>query len=150
MDHLLEQVFPDVTCYDFNFLEVFLSEDSESAERRQTFEVEVQESVKRRGLHLFPVHCPQQSEHLDGHWTLLSLQQKADGSPLKVRYFETLDEANEVCLSRTKNCSAALEWRRLLSVATPSGSQVMTVSGGCSTTLRMRLGCGMARAWGLA
>ena len=63
-------------------------------------EAEVQASVRRPGRHLFPVHCPQQDEHPDGHWTLLSLEKADDESPVKVRYFETLDTANEVCLSR--------------------------------------------------
>ena len=79
-------------------------EDSDEAmmckEIRKKLEAEVQASVRTRGRHLFPVHCPQQPEHLDGHWTLLSLEKAVDESPVKVRYFETLDTANEVCLSR--------------------------------------------------
>ena len=67
---------------------------------RQKFEAEVRASVRSPGRHLFPVHCPQQPEHPDGHWTLLSLEKADDESPLKVRYVETLDTANEVCLSR--------------------------------------------------
>ena len=63
-------------------------------------EAEVQVSVRTCGRHLFPVHCPQQPEHLDGHWTLLSLEKAVDESPVKVRYFETLDTPNDVCLMR--------------------------------------------------
>ena len=63
---------------------------------------EFRASVLEPGRHLFPVHCPQCAEHPDGHWTLLSLERKDDESPLKVRYFESLDKANEVCLSRAK------------------------------------------------
>ena len=100
---LLEQVFPELIGYNVEFLEVLLSADPENQEKTKTFEAEVQASVRRPGRHLFPVHCPQQDEHPDGHWTLLSLE-KADGeSPLKVRYFETLETANEVCLSRANN-----------------------------------------------
>ena len=72
----------------------------ESKELRKTLEAEVQESVRRPGRHLFLARCPQSGSHIDGHWTLLILERKDDESPLKVRYFETLDKANEVCLSR--------------------------------------------------
>ena len=71
---LLEQVFPEVIGYNVELLEVLLSEDMESMELKQKLEAEVLESVRRRGRHLFPVHCPQQPEHPDGHWTLLSLE----------------------------------------------------------------------------
>ena len=70
---LLEQVFPELIGYNADFLEVLLSEELESQELRKTLEAEVQESVRRRGRRLFPAHCPQQPEHPDGHWTLLSL-----------------------------------------------------------------------------
>ena len=41
------------------------------------------------------MHCPQQPEHPDGHWTRLSLEKADDESPVKVPYFETLNKANE-------------------------------------------------------
>ena len=78
---LLEQVFPELIGYNVELLEVLLSEDMESKELRKTLEAEVQESVRRRGRHLFPVHCPQQPEHPDGHWTLLSLGRKMMRAP---------------------------------------------------------------------
>ena len=100
---LLEQVFTELTGYNVDLLEGLLSEEmekEENKEMRKKLEAEVQASVRSCGRHLFPVHCPQQPEHLDGHWTLLSLEKADDKSPVKVRYFETLDTANEVCLSR--------------------------------------------------
>ena len=86
--------------YNVDLLEVLLSEEMENEELRKKLEAEVQWSVRSCGRHLFPLHCPQQPEHPDGHWTLLSLEKKFEESPLKVRYFETLDTPNEVCLSR--------------------------------------------------
>ena len=98
---LLEQAFPKIIAYNIQLLEILLSEDEESEQVRKTLEAEVKESLrKRHGRHLFAIHGPQTPEHPDGHWTLLSLERKDDESPLKVRYFETLDKANEVCLKR--------------------------------------------------
>ena len=67
---------------------------------RKKVKADIQAYAMRLGKHLFPVHCPQQPEHPDGHWTLLSLEKAFDESPLKVRYFETLDTPNGVCLMR--------------------------------------------------
>ena len=61
-----------------------MSGKEESKELGMTFAAEVQESVRRRNRHLYPVHCPQSDEHLDGHWTLLSLEREDDESPLDV------------------------------------------------------------------
>ena len=102
---LLEHVFPDLIGYTVDLLEVLLSEELDDENLgvlllRKKFEAEVKASLRSPGRHLFPVHCPQQPEHPDGHWTLLSLENSDDKSPLKVRYFETLDTANEACLSR--------------------------------------------------
>ena len=66
---LLEQVFPELIGYNVDLLEVILSEDMESEEMRKQLEAEIQASVRSCGRHLFPVHCPQQLEHPDGHWT---------------------------------------------------------------------------------
>ena len=97
---LLEQVFPELIGYNVELLEVLMPEDMESKELRKTLEAEVQESIRRKGRRLFPVHCPQQPEQPDGHWILLSLERRDDESPMVVRYFDTLDVANEVCVSR--------------------------------------------------
>ena len=43
-------------------------------------------------------HCPQCAVHPDGHWTLLSLERKE--AEVSVRYFDTLDSVNKVCVSR--------------------------------------------------
>ena len=94
--------------YDADLLEVLLSEDMENEEMRKKLEAEVQASVRTCGRHLFPVHCPQQPEHPDGHWTLLSLEKSDEKSPLKVRYFETLDTANEVCFDQSQQHSSHL------------------------------------------
>ena len=73
---LLEKIFPEIISYNVELLEVLLSEDVESQELRKKLEAEVQQSVLRPGRHLFPIHCPQCEEHIEGHWTLLSLQRK--------------------------------------------------------------------------
>ena len=89
--------------YNVALIEALLSEDMEDLEVRKKLEAEVKASVTTNGRHLFPIHCPQRWGHPDGHWTLLSLENTDDESPLKVRYFDTLDAANEVCLSRANN-----------------------------------------------
>ena len=76
---LLEQVFPDMIGYNVEHLEHLLrlaekeDDDSDEAMRckeiRKQLEAEIQKSVKTRGRHLLPIHCPQQPEHPDGHWT---------------------------------------------------------------------------------
>ena len=97
---LLEQVFPELITYNIELLECLFSEDVEYEEMRKKVKPEIQASVKRPGRHLFPIHCPQAAEHPDGHWTLLSLEKRDVEAPLQVRYFETLNEANEVCVRR--------------------------------------------------
>ena len=97
---LLEMVFPETVGYNVELLEVLLSEDMESEELRKKLEAEVQQSVRRCGRHLFPIHCPETPEHVEGHWTLLSLERKGHESHVTVRYFETLDTMNEVCEAR--------------------------------------------------
>ena len=80
---LLEMVFPETIVYNVELLEVLLSEDMESEERRKKLEAEVQQSVIGFGRHLFPIHCPEGEEHVEGHWTLLSLERKRHESPVK-------------------------------------------------------------------
>ena len=104
-----EQVSPDLIGYNVELLEVILSDDMETKEVRKTIEAEVQESLRRRrGRRLLPIHCPEMPEHPGDLWTLLSLERKDEESPLQVRYFETLDEANDVFEPRTQ--SAQLVW----------------------------------------
>ena len=50
--------------------------EEEEKNEEEVFEAEVQQSVIRPGRHLFPIHCPQCEEHIEGHWTRLSLQRK--------------------------------------------------------------------------
>ena len=102
---LLEQVFPCLSCYNVNLLELILrekSEDEEEEEMRKKISKEVEVSVHLEGRHLLPIHCPESSEHPDGHWTLLSLETGGVASDIKVKYFETLNEPNEECLRRAK------------------------------------------------
>ena len=61
---------------------------------------EFRASVLQPGRHLFPVHCPECVEHPSGHWTLLSLERTEAEAEVSVRYFDTMDKVNEVCVSR--------------------------------------------------
>ena len=54
-------------------------------------------------LTFFPVHCPQNADHPAGHWVLLVFE-----PPHTVRYYETMDKANEVCFSRVEQLLEAL------------------------------------------
>ena len=67
---------------------------------RNKVQTEFRASVLQPGRHLFPVHCPQCADHPDGHWTLLSLDRKQN--EVSVRYYDTLDKVNEVCMRRAK------------------------------------------------
>ena len=86
--------------YHTDLLEVVLGEHLDCEEMRKKLGAEIKRSVRTAGRHLFPIHCPQQDEHPDGHWALLSLETSKDEAVVNVRYFDTLDTANEVCLSR--------------------------------------------------
>ena len=97
---LLEQVFPGLVGYSPDLLHIFFSEGVEDEIARNKVQTEIRASVLDTGRHLFPLHCPQCAEHPDGHWTLLSLQRKQ--KEVSVRYYETLDKMNEVCMSRAK------------------------------------------------
>ena len=97
---LLEQVFPKLMSYSPELLHIFFSESVEDEYARNKVQSEIRNSILESGRHLFPVHCPQSAEHPDGHWTLLSLERKEN--EVSVRYYETLDEVNEVCMGRAK------------------------------------------------
>ena len=97
---LLEQVFPKLMSYSPELLHIFFSESVEDECARNKVQSEIRNSILESGRHLFPVHCPQSAEHPDGHWTLLSLERKEN--EVSVRYYETLDKVNEVCMSRAK------------------------------------------------
>ena len=53
-------------------------------------------AVQRESLSLFPLHCPECAAHISGHWALLAVE------PQRVRYYETLDEPNEICAQRAR------------------------------------------------
>ena len=102
---LLEQVFPRVVTYNPELLHILFSErvaheDVEEATAREKVRCEFRASVREAGRHLFPVHCPECAEHPNGHWTLLSVDRKTDSGEVSVRYFDTMNTMNEVCLSR--------------------------------------------------
>ena len=108
---LLEQVFPFLSCYNVNLLELILSEKSEHEEEeemRKKIAKEMEVSVHDEGRHLLPIHCPESPEHPDGHWTLLSLETGGVASDIKVKYFETLNEPNQECLRRANTLLAML------------------------------------------
>ena len=97
---LLEQVFPKLMSYSPELLHIFFSESVEDEYARNKVQSEIRNSILESGRHLFPVHCPQSAEHPDGHWTLLSLARKEN--EVSVRYFDGMNEVNEVCMGRAK------------------------------------------------
>ena len=84
----------------------------QAQERQEKFEEGIRKALVRFEKVFFPIHCPQSTDHKDGHWTLLVVQAKEAGETLqepKVRYYDSLDLPNEVCLSRADQLlSAAL------------------------------------------
>ena len=61
-------------------------------------------SISRYEKVFFPLQCPEgTASHESGHWTLLVVQAMEDGVRLeepRVRYYETMNDANEVCQER--------------------------------------------------
>ena len=109
---LLEQVFPRLVTYNPELLHILFSErvaheDVEEEIAREKVRCEFRASVREAGRHLFPVHCPECAEHPNGHWTLLSLERETDSAEVSVRYFDTMNTMNEICLSRANQL---LDW----------------------------------------
>ena len=98
---LLEQVFPRFVGYSPELLQTFFTEDVVDENARSQVQTQLRESFCfEPARHLFPVHCPECAEHPDGHWTLLSLDRKQN--EVSVRYYDTLDKVNAVCMRRAK------------------------------------------------
>ena len=79
----LEEVFPQVIGYNVDLLEALLSEDMED-------EAEVEARL----------------QHDEGN--VMSMEKTDDESPLKVRYFDTVDAANEVVFEQSQHTSSDL------------------------------------------
>ena len=68
----------------------------------------MKEALRPSDTLFLPINCPiwgpegSESAHPDGHWTLLVLESSG-----QVRYYETLDEINGVCLERAREITAA-------------------------------------------
>ena len=70
--------------------------DAREADIAERLEMRIKEAFESKDLLLFPLQCPQMDDHEMGHWTLLAVQKK----PQAVRYYEPLDEPNEICFSK--------------------------------------------------
>jgi hypothetical protein len=57
-------------------------------------------------LLLLPIHCEESVDHLEGHWTLLAVR-RVQGD-IQVRYYDGMNEPNEICLSKALNVLAML------------------------------------------
>ncbi|CAK0864326.1 unnamed protein product, partial [Prorocentrum cordatum] len=71
----------------------------------------------------FPLQCPEGAgKHKVGHWTLLVVETRNEGISLaepRIRYYETMNEINEVCLDRAD---------QILKAVVPDLSQQMLVT----------------------
>ena len=69
----------------------------------------INEALRSSDKLFLPIHCPptwvpegSETPHPDGHWALLVLESSG-----QVRYYETLNEENGVCLQRAREITAA-------------------------------------------
>ena len=80
------------------FLRKLFGDDQQAQEAAQA---SIQEAHQKRELLLFPIHCEEMQEHPMGHWTLLAIQKdSATSEQAQVRYYESMNDVNEICLSK--------------------------------------------------
>ena len=61
----------------------------------------IRNAYQANQLLLFPLHCPQSDEHPMGHFTLLAIQGSGGVvEKAQVRYYESMSDLNEICLSK--------------------------------------------------
>ena len=58
---------------------------------------------------LFPLQCPESDDHQIGHWTLLAIHREEEIQKSSVRYYETLNDMNEICFSKALKMLNILE-----------------------------------------
>ena len=109
-DHLslwiavLRKSFPALSCTTISphILYVFLHETNTS-EAYQAMRTGISATLRSTDKLLLPIHCEAEGSHPEGHWTLLVLESSG-----KVRYYETMNEENDVCLRRARELVQAL------------------------------------------
>ena len=103
---LLSRSFPALSLRSFPphvLEEMFSACQDKTSQKYLSLSLGLRDTVSQAQLTFFPVHCPQNDEHPDGHWVLLVFE-----PPHTVRYYETMDQANEVCFSRVEQLLEAL------------------------------------------
>ena len=63
----------------------------------------ITDTLSSAGKLLLPIHCEPQEEHPEGHWTLLVVNSSGN-----VKYYETMNKENDVCLRRAKQTVEAV------------------------------------------
>ena len=78
-----------------------------------TLELTLQEGIRRAfqkvDLLLFPLQCPESDDHPIGHWTLLAIERTEDIQKSLVRYYETMNDMNEICFSKALKILSILD-----------------------------------------
>ena len=78
-----------------------------------TLELTLQEGIRRAfqkvDLLLFPLQCPESEDHKLGHWTLLAIERGEEIQKSSVRYYEPLNDMNEICFSKALKILSILE-----------------------------------------
>ena len=83
------------------FLRRLLGKDAEESEAvKKDLEQRLKKTCELNELLLLPIQCPEMAEHPEGHWTLLSVHNPKGGGKAQVRYYESLNEFNEICISK--------------------------------------------------
>ena len=77
---------------------LFLAFDKETA-----LQEGIRQAFTKKDLLLFPLQCPESKEHNLGHWTLLAIDPKG-----QVRYYESMNEVNDICLHRASQILSIL------------------------------------------
>ena len=70
----------------------------------------IRNAYQANQLLLFPLHCPQSIEHPMGHFTLLAIQGSGGVvEKAQVRYYESMNDLNEICLSKALKVLSILD-----------------------------------------
>ena len=105
---VLASTFPKHTAeyFDPQFFTRRLFKDTEDVELQLKLREALKNALRAQSTaKLFiPIHCPESPKHPLGHWTFLVIEKHAlQLNQHVVRYYETLDEINEVAVSRANH-----------------------------------------------
>ncbi len=105
---VMTKTFPrhSVEYIDPQFFTSRLFEETENDELKLNLRKALKKALQAESTSklFLPIHCPESPEHPLGHWTFLVIEKHVSAMNVHViRYYETMDDLNEVCLSRANH-----------------------------------------------